>query len=216
MVSENRTVHCFRNYTFEPERINNGVMKTGKNKNQVSLFEAISYEYLFVISPKEVEADVRMFKEKLHELIGLPSQVLNSIPHISLYHFYSAGDVDTILKKSLQALSGFRAFKVRLDGIKTFGSEQYDRTMYIDVEKSDELENLHSALQMTFLRKGEKFHPHLTIARGIKPDKYALIVPNLPDFEFFSGFDCQQITLLRKRLGEEMPYERVRIINLEG
>ena len=191
-------------------------MKDGKNKNQVSLFDAISYEYLFVISPKEVEADVRIVKQKLHELIGLSSQVLKSIPHISLYYFYSAGDVDIILKKSLQALSGIKAFQVKLDGVKFFGSEQFDRTMYIEVEKSDALQDLHGALQMAFLKKGEKFNPHLTIAKGIKADKYALIEPNLFDFEYYGGFDCQQVTLLRKRLGEEMPYERVRIINLEG
>jgi len=191
-------------------------MKTGKNKDQVSLFDAISYEYLFVISPKEVEADVRIVREKIHGLIGLPSQVLNSIPHISLYYFYSAGDVETIVKKSLEALSGIRAFQVKLDGIKIFGGEQYDRTMYIEVEKSDELQDLHSTLQMTFLKKGEKFNPHLTLARRIKADKFALIEPNLSDLEYYGEFGCHQVTLLRKRLGEEMPYERVRIINLEG
>ncbi|MCF2444803.1 2'-5' RNA ligase family protein [Dyadobacter sp. CY345] len=191
-------------------------MKDGKNKNQVSLFDAITYEYIFVISPKEVEADVRIVRQKLHDPFGLSNQVLNSIPHISLYHFYSASDIDSILKKSLQALSGIKSFQVKLDGIKFFGNEQFDRTMYMEVEKCDALHNLHSTLQTTFSKTENKFDPHLTIAREIYAGKYVQNGPGLSELEYYGEFDCQQITLLRKRLGEEAPYERVRIINLEG
>ena len=191
-------------------------MKNDKNKNQVNLLDAITYEYIFVISSKEMEADVRIVRHKVHNLIGLSGQVLDSFPHISLYYFYSAGDIDSILKKSLQALSGIKSFPVKLDGKKFFGSEQFGKTMYIKVGESDALHNLQGALQMAFLENGEKLDPHLTVARGSRANKYVLIEQSLSEVEYCGEFDCQQITLLRKRLGEEAPYQRVRIINLEG
>ena len=189
-------------------------MKNGKDK--ISLFDAISYEYQFVISPRDVEADMRNVKQQVHELIRFPGHVLKSIPHIALYHFYSTGDVDTILKKSLHTLSGIKSFQVKLDGSRAFASEQYDRSMYIKVENSEELLNLHRALQMTFYKQEQYFSPVLAFASGMKADRFLLIESEVLNLEFSEGFDCQQVTLLRRRLGEESPFERVRTINLEG
>lgn len=186
-----------------------------KDNNQMSLFAAITYEYLLVISSKEVERDIRQVRAKLHQLVGLSKNVLNSVPHISLHYFLHAGDNDVVIKKMLRELSGIQAFRVKLEGVAFFGRENYDRTMYIKVENSEYIQELHLAMQKTFPYKKEKLNPHLTVARGIPVGKMELIEPSLSDFEYYGEFDCEQVTVLRRMLGDEGPYELVRIINLE-
>lgn len=186
-----------------------------KDNNQMSLFAAITYEYLFVISSMEVEKDIRSVRAKLHQLVGLSRNVLNSVPHISLYYFLHAGDGDTLMKRVLEALSGMKSFRVKLEGVAFFGRENNDRTMYIKVENSEQIQQLHLAMQKTFPYKKEKLNPHLTVARGIPAGKMELIEPSLSDFEYYGEFDCAQVTVLRRMLGNEGPYELVRIINLE-
>lgn len=190
-------------------------MNTGSSKNKAVLVDAVTYEYLFVISSKDTGADLRIFQPKSDKLTGVPGQVLKSDPHIGFYYFYSSGNRNAILRKSLQALSGIKVFQVKLNGIRMLDYAQPGKT-YVSIEQSVEMQELQNTLQNAFLIKGKQTEPHLTVPASVKADKYALIDPNVSDPEYFGSFDCRRIILLRKRLGEECPYEWVRIINLEG
>lgn len=63
-----------------------------------------------------------------------------------------------------------KAFAVTLAGVGTFGPDRHPRTLWVGVERSDELTHLHDKVESAVVRAGlpheaRKFQPHLTLAR---------------------------------------------------
>jgi len=107
---------------------------------------------------------------QIHSTIaGIQNQYGNNRiePHITLRHPFTPVDEEEWLSKASEVISGFIPFTIQLPGTGNFGS----RVLYISV-KSEQLNNLYHGLipalspfEPEEKKRGEEFHPHLTLGR---------------------------------------------------
>jgi 2'-5' RNA ligase len=161
----------------------------------------IIYEYFLLISPSvKIKQQVREFKQKLHQKIGLSLENQTSVPHISLMLLKENSERDHhIVEKAKDTLTGMEDFNIQINGLQTF-EHTYTKDLVLKVESKEINELFHSICKKFDLRTPKTFVPHLTIARGIPKNRIEKIGDLMHEFELHADFLCSNITVLKRKV----------------
>jgi 2'-5' RNA ligase len=104
-----------------------------------------------------------------------------------------AETLQELLKEALQPLAPFR---ISGSGLGSFGT----RVLFVNVDLTSELEQLHRALARQLRQAGVKvdrrpYHPHITLATRLTPGQFARYQRELEGFAPDYSFRCDAISL---------------------
>lgn len=166
----------------------------------------INYEYFMILSPDDgIKAELKKKKKELHAEVGLNSENLHSVAHISLLKFQGIDDEQLIKRVVERIAEDLSQFKVGIKGLDVFkhGSK---RSLVLVFEDPDRIEYIHDLLFKFFFNTTKKTTPHMTIARNMAGEVFKKI--RNPENYFFSGnFLCNKISILRKPLKSKQDFE---------
>lgn len=124
--------------------------------------------FIALVPPEPLLSEAWRLKEYFRDTYGSKAS-LNSPPHITLHApFQLINEEEALIGALQQTAEGFRPFEVALKDFAAFAP----RVIYIDVEKSQKMEELQQKLQPVVAgfaednrQQGERgFHPHMTLA----------------------------------------------------
>jgi 2'-5' RNA ligase len=160
--------------------------------------------FIAIIPPSPILEDAlklkHYFKDYYHSKASL-----NSPPHITLHMpFQWKEEKETLLIKALEDFNpDVASFNIKLSGFGSFPP----RVIFIDVEKSEMLLQLHTALHQYFKKslnifnanyKDKPFHPHITLAfRDLKKTFYAQAWEEFTHKKYSAEFMVNKFTLLK-------------------
>jgi 2'-5' RNA ligase len=160
--------------------------------------------FIAIVLPEPFAEDALKLKEHFRDTYGSKA-ALRSPPHITLHMpFQWRADREAILIEKLQ---NFCASCKRVQvNLKHFGCF-LPRVIFIDVEKTPALTDLHNQL-MQFCRqelnlfnathKGNPFNPHVTLAfRDLKKAAFALAWKEFKERKLEGSFIADRVALLR-------------------
>jgi 2'-5' RNA ligase len=162
------------------------------------------YEYLLVVHPA---ADVyeKVMEEKKHFFETFREKVaIKTLPHITVANFLAKEQMeDTVIRYMHRIISMQKSFMVTLNNFSGFPPH----TVYARVQDHQPFKQLAAALTpVDHYVKGNgcptaKFitHPHVTIARRLKPDVYEKAMFEFSQRTFFASFNVQELVLLKRR-----------------
>jgi len=83
-------------------------------------------------------------------------------PHITIYHLGNALNVPDVILKTQEVIRNAKKFSIRTVGLKY--SDEFTKTLYIQLEKSEELKALHDKFKLKFTSIcGYELNPHLSL-----------------------------------------------------
>lgn len=191
--------------------------------NQLSLFaeenegkekvERQVYEFLIVINlPDDINDYVKHLKDEFYEEFGyFPSR--GSKSHITISKFpFVEKQPDAIFSFLLRSFQKISPFEININGFDRFPN---GRVIYLSVEDSSELNKLKAPFNK--IRGGFKpknyFHvlgknPHITIARGVRPDIFAKAEKDYLSRAYASSFLVDKMNVLRRELKEDGKHDK--------
>lgn len=162
-----------------------------------------SLYFIAINTPDEVSQEVRSVQQEFADQYGAKRQLRTPV-HVTLIPPFRAdddllSDIHASLKEFCLSQSGFT---ISLNGFGAFGN----RTIFIDVIRTDELQNLFDQLHSWLERdinfvppiKHPRFNPHVTVAnRDLSPEQFDKAWPIYEQRSFISSFYADKVTLLR-------------------
>lgn len=173
------------------------------------------YEYLLLINPSEQVRNEVMeikntFNDRFHHI-----QAVESKPHITLINFGEDVAKEEILVIRIGEVVKFhQPFDVVLNGINHFEPH----TIFIDiVDKQPIIQLVKSMYETLKLERNAFFSrkPHLTIAKGLNPDKFKDAMTEFSGITYSNSFFTDKIVLM-KRKERFHKYEIVKEFYLTG
>ena len=145
--------------------------------------------------------DLKNYFSEVHNSRG----ALRSPPHITLHMPFNWADKK--INKLIDALENFTArqpqFEIQLNGFDCFEP----RVIFIRVEPTSELNNLHKKTEQLFkiefnlfnaVYRNEPFTPHLTIAfRDLKKEAFHVAWPTFKNKSFRASWKIENLCLLK-------------------
>ncbi|MBW2988941.1 RNA 2',3'-cyclic phosphodiesterase [Candidatus Woesearchaeota archaeon] len=122
-------------------------------------------------------------------------------------------------KKRLKKVS-FRPFKLKLDKIGVFPSEDYIRVIWVGVKPSEEVmrlqEGVETALKDLKIKKDFEFKPHITLARVKSVTEKEELIGSLKKIDVKGkAIDIRDFRLVKSRLTPKGPvYEDVAVFSV--
>lgn len=176
----------------------------------------VQYRYLLVIAPPaNVAAHVQALRDTLQLSLGR-FQSMRVPPHITLL-FVDMPETkqDDLLNTIASAARSLRPIPLGLKGITHFPDK---RTIYIDVLDHAAVATVREPLAAALraVPAIERFgmhvtdHPHLTIAAGLKPDRFDLAWPIVRDEKLEDHSVVHDVVLLRRALKPDALYTEFR------
>lgn len=125
-------------------------------------------------------------------------------PHITLLPpFQWPGSDEEIIKAISSCLEDISPFLLRTSGLGSFGR----RVIYVGVELTAELQHLYERLIAKFaelgvgdLSQGRAYHPHITLATRLSPERYQVYREELSGYSPVRQFICREITLFKMQV----------------
>ncbi|MEQ9064492.1 MAG: 2'-5' RNA ligase family protein [Vicingaceae bacterium] len=156
--------------------------------------------FVAIALPSPTKEEITGLKEGFIKKYGI-RHALKSPPHITL-HMPMRVEADReveLIKKVKNACRKLTKGKFQLRGISSFPP----RTVFIDVLKSDWLENTRMVIQRAMQEGGfgkldDHFHPHVTLmTRDVNRETYARAFQDLKDLIFDDEVPGNEITLFK-------------------
>lgn len=172
-------------------------------KQPVAAQAHASYEYFMLISPDyRVKQYVWDLKKKLHHKIGLSTENLNSVPHLSLILLGRKTMQDAfIMENARKSLKEENAFEIGIDGAGTF---EHIKTndLILNVANPEPVKRIYRNLASQFVpgMAYNGFTPHIIIGRNIARKDFEKVTDHLDDFNYQAKFLCSSITILRREV----------------
>lgn len=155
------------------------------------------YQYLLLVKPSsEVEQQIWLVKKEFSTQFQY-ADALFSKPHVSIIGLVSNGkteerDINLLRDLTLQ----FSGFVVDINGFDGFPSH----TIFAKVSNEQGiLENYMKAVRFSFGIKIRNLVPHLTIAKGLPKEVYAVAHPVYSSKSFQASFQCNSVILLKRK-----------------
>lgn len=183
---------------------------------QLELFESggtkishvTTYEYLLLLSPSyAIKEKVAQKKHLLNKEIGISTENLRSIAHVSLAKFISPFSERFLFSLIKNVAENFKPFKLEIKELEEF-DHGHSRSLVLKFKDDEYVKRVQEYLSMVLRLNRGTFDPHLTIARSV-PFEDAQRINNLHDYFFEGSFDCHKITVLKKPLRSKRRYELV-------
>jgi 2'-5' RNA ligase len=149
--------------------------------------------FVGITLPKDLEEEVERWRRRF----AAPQ----TPPHITLLPpFTWTGSDDDLVKVLTASLQGKTSFPVQVRGLGHFGRG----VIYIDVKQSLELTALYDTLRSELeahgigdLSKGKPYHPHITLATRLSPERFQAYQEELSGYSPTWGFHCHEVTLFK-------------------
>ena len=162
------------------------------------------YEYLLVVHPAP-DVYAQVMQEKQHFFDTYKEKVaIKTKPHITVANFLAKEAMeDTIIRYMHRIISTQKIFTVTLNNFSGFPPH----TVYARVQDHQPFKQLAAALApVEHYIKGNgcppaKFiiHPHVSIARRLKPDVYDKAMFEFSQRTFFASFNVEELVLLKRQ-----------------
>lgn len=162
------------------------------------------YEYLLVVHPS-AEAYAQIMQEKQYFFETYNEKVaVKTLPHITLANFLAREQMeDTIIRYMHRIFSMQKSFTATINNFSGFPPH----TVYARVQDHEPFKRLVASLksieQYTKMYDCPpvKFiaHPHITIARRLKPEVYEKAMFEFSQRTLFATFKVDELILLRRR-----------------
>ena len=166
--------------------------------------KSIEKYFLAIVPSKEIFDRAESIKEEIREKFGV-KYALKSPAHITLKmpFNYNEAKEEILIGKIGELLKHQASFQVKITGVGTFGN----RVIFLDIEKSKELEILQSSLK-SFCKKelnlvdelsDRNYHPHMTLAfKDLKPGSFAEVLDLVRRRGFQTEFCAVSLVLLKR------------------
>lgn len=173
------------------------------------------YEYLLVVHPS---ADVyaQVMEEKQHFFDTYNEKVaIKTLPHITVANFLAKELMEeTIIRYMHRIFSGVKRFNISLNNFSGFPPH----TVYTRVQDHKPFKQLAASLAAVdqYVRSNgcppAKFitHPHVTIARRLKPDVYDKAMFEFSQRMFHASFIADELVLLKR----QSQFDKCRQVNV--
>lgn len=189
---------------------------------QLDLFEIAktevikaTHEYSFLIDPSDmVKADIRALKEALNMEVPIGDKNMLSIPHISLLKIHFVNNDQFMIDHLTETLAKMEAFTVKLSGVNFFTHGRKSNSLYVPIANAAPIKVLFEKLLTSFRLKKANINPHLTLAKEIPSSAFSKI-KSIQAYSYFGEFNCQEISLLKKRVNVNERYTLVTSISLK-
>lgn len=171
--------------------------------------------FLALVPPTEILQKAHAIKEEIRDKFGI-KYALKSPPHITLKmpFTYNEAKEDFLRGRLEEFLKAQKPLQVKIIGVGTFGN----RVIFLDIEKSDELQNLQASLK-SFCKKelnlvdelsDRNYHPHMTIAfKDLKPGSFLEVLDLVKKRGFQTEFCADEIVLLKRIEGRWISHKTV-------
>ena len=171
--------------------------------------------FLALLPPEEILQRAHGIKEEIREKFGI-KYALKSPPHITLKMPFSYNEAkeDYLTARIGEFLKNQLPFQTKITGVGTFGN----RVIFLDIEKSEELEKLQSSLK-AFCKKelnlvdelsDRNYHPHMTIAfKDLKPGSFSEVLNLVRQRGFQTEFCAVELALLKRIEGRWILYRSI-------
>ena len=130
--------------------------------------------------------------------------------------------LEEIRKAVERSISGMKAFRISIEGLRYFGSESYIRTLFLDVkenrEKLQELLNSVNRALDSFRHESHGPKSHLTIGRVRSGENREALLEKLRELSHVKvgGMDVKFLKLKQSMLTERGPvYSDVKVFELQ-
>lgn len=174
------------------------------------------YRYLLVIAPPpNVSAHVQALRDALQLSLGR-FQSMRVPPHITLLFVDMPETLqDELLNTIASGARSLRSIPLGLTGITHFPDK---RTIYVNVLDHASVATIREPLAAALraVPAIERYgmhvtdHPHLTIAAGLKPDRFDLAWPIVRDETLEDRSTVRDVVLLRRALKPDALYSEFR------
>lgn len=162
------------------------------------------YEYLLVVHPS-TDAYAQVMKEKEYFFDTFKEKVATkTLPHITVANFHARERMeDTLIRYIHRILSVQKSFAATLNNFSGFPPH----TVYARVQDHEPFKQLVAKLKAIeqYIKMNDcppvKFitHPHVTIARRLKPDVYEKAMFDFSQRTFHASFKVEELILLKRR-----------------
>jgi 2'-5' RNA ligase len=160
--------------------------------------------FLAIVPPKEILERAESIKEEIREKFGV-KYALKSPAHITLKmpFTYNEAKEEILIGKIGEFLKQQVSFSVKVIGVGTFGN----RVIFLDIEKSKELENLQTSLKLYCKKElnlvdelsDRNYHPHMTLAfKDLKPGRFPEVLELVRHRAFQAEFCVADLALLKR------------------
>ena len=189
-------------------------------ENQFDLFSGEvnlpkrEYEYFLLLSPgNSIGSKVAGQKIKLHKEIGISSENLHSLPHISFFKFHNFETENLIMPLIEKALVNVKSFEAEINSLEVFDHGN-KKSLVLNFKNPEPFCEINNRLLDGLSFSPKHAHkPHLTIARSV-PAKDFRKIKHLEDYKISGSFLCNNVTVLRKELGKKSRYEKFGQVDL--
>lgn len=162
------------------------------------------YEYLLVVHPSE-DVYAQVMQEKQHFFNTYNEKVaIKTLPHITVANFMAKELMEeTIIRYMHRIFSEVKSFNITLNNFSGFPPH----TVYTRVQDHKPFKQLATSLAAVdqYVRSNgcppAKFskHPHVTIARRLKPDVYEKAMFEFSHRMFHASFTANEFVLLKRQ-----------------
>jgi len=169
--------------------------------------------FIAILPNEDIQQEVTGFKEYMQEYFDA-SHALKSPPHITLFppFKWNANRVNDLTQTLAYFAADYNSFTLQLNNFNSFPP----RVLFVDVEKSEQLQGLQQNLQKYLLTKlhlvndrdHPNFNPHMTIAhKDLKRALYPKAWAHFSKQTYRRAFHVSTITLLEHKGGRWEVYE---------
>lgn len=162
------------------------------------------YEYLLVVHPSE-HAYTQLMEERKYFFDTYNEKVaIKTLPHITVANFLAREEMeDTIIRYMRRILVMQKSFTITLTNFSGFPPH----TVYTRVQDHEPFKEMAAALKPVYMYvhgngcPHAKFitHPHVTIARRLKPDVYEKAMFDFSKRSFHTSFNADELILLKRQ-----------------
>ncbi|WP_051315389.1 2'-5' RNA ligase family protein [Algoriphagus terrigena] len=160
--------------------------------------------FLALVPPAEILDKAHKIKIALRDQFGI-KYALKSPPHITLKMPFSYNEAkeDVLVANLQEHLKGQEAFRVKIDGVGTFGN----RVIYLAIEDSEILRSCQRGLtkfckerlHLTQELSDRNYHPHLTVAfKDLKANHFSDALAFVKQESFTTVYYAAELTLLKR------------------
>lgn len=197
----------------------NPLSASGQSANvRSSTSSFVCYEYLIIISPPEsVKKKISLLKNELDRAIGIGPANLHAKAHITLaYGISDSGLPENILERIKRHVESSPAFSIKLNGFRHFVHGAESNTIYVALENSGPVVDLHRKINSCLSSGKRRTVPHLTIARKIARQYFDRAQEVFKNRVLEEEFACDHIVVLERPIqdGHNGRFEERAKINL--
>jgi 2'-5' RNA ligase len=182
----------------------NGRQQYNRPSNRpVPLPEGFALYYIAAICPDEVNNQVQVFKQYMHDKYG--SRAAQKSPaHLTIVPpFKAEEDMEKLLLEFVATYNfGIVPFDIRLNGFNHFDN----KVLFVDVVPNDSLNEMEKDINIQFgtefpaiiFRTKPDFHPHVTIAtRDIPENKFDEVWAYFQQQQIDAQYTCKELFVMK-------------------